>query len=259
MIRYAERGLVSNGPNLDLYNKLFWTSTSVFLLLYHAGITIINLSEKNFTDKTVSGSLCSDPSKSFRLSKWWTEGSKHIVMRVSFVGLNMLYSTILTLSALRSKKIRKLNSDLVKPQIGKFRRHILTLKETITPMLVLTFMELSRVIIVQYALTNQQQGEQLRKTLNVMTIVLNVTVNDLVLGVFFPCQVLSNISREIPQPSPACSAPSRAPFYSRPVEIVPRRDFQETGKEERRQECVRRSRMRRCPSLPRIEIDLPVG
>ena len=67
MIRYAERGLVSNGPNLDLYNKLFWISTCVFLLINHTLIYIITITEENFTDKTVPGSLCSDP------SKWWTE------------------------------------------------------------------------------------------------------------------------------------------------------------------------------------------
>ena len=32
MIRYSERGSVSGGPNLELYNKLFWTATSIFLL-----------------------------------------------------------------------------------------------------------------------------------------------------------------------------------------------------------------------------------
>ena len=32
MIKYSERGLVSGGPNLELYNKLFWTATSIFLL-----------------------------------------------------------------------------------------------------------------------------------------------------------------------------------------------------------------------------------
>ena len=81
MIKYAERGLVSNGLNIDLYNKLFWTCSSIFLLLYHTAITATNLQEENFTDKTISGSLCSDPSKPFNLSKYWTEQSKNIVLR----------------------------------------------------------------------------------------------------------------------------------------------------------------------------------
>ena len=43
MIKYAERGLVSNGPNIELYNKLFWVNTSIFLLLYHSIMTAMNL------------------------------------------------------------------------------------------------------------------------------------------------------------------------------------------------------------------------
>ena len=81
MIKYSERGLVSGG--LNLYNKLFWTCSSIFLLLYHTIITAMNLREENFIDKTISGSLCSDPSKPFTLSKYWTGNgnSKNIVLR----------------------------------------------------------------------------------------------------------------------------------------------------------------------------------
>ena len=81
MIQYSERGLVSRGLNIDLYNKLFWTCSFIFLLLYHAIIMAMNLREENFVSKTISGSLCSDPSKPFSLSKHWTNNSKNIVLR----------------------------------------------------------------------------------------------------------------------------------------------------------------------------------
>ena len=81
MIQYSERGLVSDGLNIDLYNKLFWTCSAVFILLYHAIIAAINLREENFIDKTITGSLCSDPCKPFNISKHLTN-SKNIVYRL---------------------------------------------------------------------------------------------------------------------------------------------------------------------------------
>ena len=81
MIQYSERVLVSRGFNIDLYNKLFWTCTFFSLLLYHSMIMAMNLREENFVSKTISGSLCSDPSKPFSLSKYWTNHSKNLVLR----------------------------------------------------------------------------------------------------------------------------------------------------------------------------------
>ena len=95
MIKYADRGLVSNGLNLELYNKLFWICSAIFLLLYHAILLAMNLSEDNFIEKTITGSLCCDPSKPLSLSKYFTENSRNIVLRVSFVSFNMGYSLIL--------------------------------------------------------------------------------------------------------------------------------------------------------------------
>ena len=108
-------------------------------------------------------------------------------VRVSFVSFSLGLTTILAVSAVTSHKIRKCNSYQVKTQIGKFRRNILTLSETLTPMLLLTMIELIRVMIIQYSLTYEETDYQKRKGIHILLIVLDVTINDLVLGVFLTC------------------------------------------------------------------------
>ena len=255
MIKYAERGLVSNGLNIDLYNKLFWTSSSIFLFLYHTIIAAVNIKEENLIMKTITGSLCSDPSKPFTLSKYWTENSKNIVIRICFVSFNMGYSSILALAALTSHKIRQVNSYRVKTQIGKFRRNILTLKETVTPMFLVTFMEVIRTLVVQYALTNEDQGEELKKTAYNLILILNLIINDLVLGVILPCIVISNINTEIPESSNGNNAisPESNSFYTRSIEVTPRRDFEILQSPQDGPRNVL-TNPRNCPQLPEVEI-----
>ena len=258
MIQYSERGLVSRGLNIDLYNKLFWTCTFFSLLLYHSMIMAMNLREENFVSKTISGSLCSDPSKPFSLSKYWTNHSKNLVLRnvidrkneltntsdckmtwacfsilfkslmifhrVCFVSFSLGYSAILVVSAVTSHKIRKCNSYHVKTQIGKFRRNILTLSETMTPMLLLTLTELSRVMILQYSLTYQETEHQRKRITNILIIILNIVTNDLVLGVFLPCKVISNLVRDMPDRSPR----TEASFYTRAPRFLVGRRVAET-------------------------------
>ena len=230
MIKYSERGLVSGGPNLELYNKLFWTATSIFLLLYHTMMTAVMLREENFVQRTITGSMCSDPSKPFNLSKYWTENSKNIVMRVSFIGFSMGYSLILFYLARTSRTILKQNSRRVKVQIGKFRRNILTLMETVTPMFLLTVTEIARILIVQRTLTHEEQGEDLRKNAKNIIIILNLLVNDLLISVILPCIVAANIFDEIPElrKSPSAVRPqTNSSFYTtRPGKLVPRREAQ---------------------------------
>ena len=230
MIKYSERGLVSGGPNLELYNKLFWTATSIFLLLYHAIMLAVNMKEENFIQRTISGSMCSDPSKPFNLSKYWTENSKNIVMRVCFISFSMGYTFILFYRGRTSRTILKQNSRRVKVQIGKFRRNILTLKETVIPMFLLTFTEIARILILQRTLTHEEQGEDLRKTTNKIIIILNLLVNDLLLSVAMPCIVSVNIYNEIPElrnTAGAVSPQANSSFYTvSQRNLVPRRDIQ---------------------------------
>ena len=63
--------------------------------LYHTIITAVNLRKENFVQRTISGSMCSDPSKPFNLSKYWIKNSKNIVLRICFVSFSMGYSFIL--------------------------------------------------------------------------------------------------------------------------------------------------------------------
>ena len=230
MIKYSERGLVSGGPNLELYNKLFWTATSIFLLLYHTIMMAVNLREDNFVQRTISGSMCSDPSKPFNLSKYWTENSKNIVLRVCFVSFTMGLSFILFYQARTSRTILKQNSRRVKVQIGKFRRNILTLKETVTPMVLLTVTEIARILVVQQTLAHEEQGEDLRKTTKNIIIVLNLLVSDLLISVILPCIVATNIYNEIPELRNTTSSvgpQTISCFYTRkPRQLVPRRDVQ---------------------------------
>ena len=230
MIEYSERGLVSSGPNLELYNKLFWTATSIFLLLCHAIMMAVNMREENFIQNTISGSMCSDPSKPFDLSTYWTENSKNIVMRVSIITFSMGYSFIFFYRGRTSRKILKQNSRRVKVQIGKFRRNILTLKETVMPMILLTFTEIARILIVQRTLTHEDQGEDLRKTTNKIIIILNLLVNDLLLSVAMPCLVAVNIYNEIPElrnTAGAVRPQTNSSFYTvSQRNLVPRRDCQ---------------------------------
>lgn len=222
MIKYADRGLVSRGLNLQLYNKLFWLSSGIFLLLYHAILLAMNLQEEDFIQKTITGSLCSNPSKPVVcLSKYFTENSKNIVLRVSFVGFNMGYSLILYFLVTTSRNILRNNSNRVKAQIGIFRRNIWTLKETIVQMIVVSLMELTRIELIYYALNNQEKGADFRKTIYIINVVLNLLVNDILIGVILPCKVVYNMFEEMPvSKSPIDS------FYARPRAPIPRRDVE---------------------------------
>ena len=258
MIKYSERGLVSSGPNLELYNKLFWTATSIFLLLHHAIITAVNLREENFVQRTISGSLCSDPSKPFNLNKYWTENSKNIVLRVCFVSFSMGYSFILFYLARTSRTILSQNSRRVKVQIGKFRRNILTLKETVTPMFLLTFTEIARILILQRTLAHEEQGEgeeDLRKTSNNIIIILNLLVNDLLLGVVMPCLLAARILKEIPElrnTARAVSPRTDSSFYTdKPGNLVPRRDFHVSPNVQ--PERLKVVMPAYCPQLPEVQ------
>ena len=225
MIKYADRGLVSNGLNLELYKKLFWICSGIFLLLYHAILLAMNLSEDNFIEKTITGSLCCDPSKPLSLSKYFTENSKNIVLRVSFVSFNMGYSLILYLNVKTSRNILKSNSNRVKAQIGIFRRNILTLKETILVMFVATLLELTRIVMAHYALTNQERGgADFRTTIYVINIILNLLIHDIIIGVILPCKVVYNMEEEVPELT-SVSEPIDS-FSARPLQLTPRRDVE---------------------------------
>ena len=254
MIKYSERGLVSGWPNLELYNKLFWTATSIFLLLYHTIMTAVNLREENFVQRTITGSMCSDPTKPFNLSKYWTENSKNIVLRISFVSFSMGYSFILFYLARTSRTILKQNSKEVKVQIGKFRRNILTLKETVTPMFLLTFTEIARILIVQQTLEHEEQGEHLRKTTKNIIIILNLLVNDLLISVILPSIVAGNIFIEIPElRNTICSVSpqTNSSFYTkRQGNLVPRRDLQIYPDQQPARQVVR---PRYCSQLPEVQ------
>ena len=247
---------MSGGPNLELYNKLFWTATSIFLLLYHTIITAVNLKEENFVQRTISGSICSDPTKPFNLSKYWTENSKNIVLRICFIGFSMGYSFILFYLARTSRTILKQNSRRVKVQIGKFRRNILTLKETVVPMFLLTFTELARILILQRTLTHEEQGEDLRNTANNIIVILNLLVNDLLIGVLLPGIVSANMLREIPElrnTANAVSPQASSSFYAiGPRNLLPRRDVQISGETQPVRIVVR---PRCCSELPEVECD----
>ena len=155
---------MSRGLNLQLYNKLFWLSSGIFLLLYHAILLAMNLQEEDFIQKTITGSLCSNPSKPVVcLSKYFTENSKNIVLRVSFVGFNMGYSLILYFLVTTSRNILRNNSNRVKAQIGIFRRNIWTLKETIVQMIVVSLMELTRIELIYYALKTRRREQILER------------------------------------------------------------------------------------------------
>ena len=144
-----------------------------------------------------------------------------IFLRVCFVSFSLGYSVMLVVSAMTSHKIRKWNSYHVKTQIGKFRRNILTLSETVVPMFLLTLTELSRVMILQYSLTYEEAEHQKRRITNIIIIILNIVINDLVLGVFLPCKVIFNLVRDIPDRS---DQTTMASFYTRaPRDLVGRR------------------------------------
>ena len=149
-----------------------------------------------------------------------------ITLRVCFVSFSLGYSAMLVVSAMTSHKIRKCNSYHVKTQIGKFRRNILTLSETVTPMFLLTLTELSRVMILQYYLTYEEAEHQRRRITNILIIILNIVTNDLVLGVFLPCKVISNLVRDMPDRSHQ----TLASFYTRPPrDLVGRRVVETRG------------------------------
>ena len=169
-------------------------------------------------------------------------------VRVSFVSFSLGLTTILAVSAVTSHKIRKCNSYQVKTQIGKFRRNILTLSETLTPMLLLTMIELIRVMIIQYSLTYEETDYQKRKAIHILLIVLDVIINDLVLGVFLPCKVISNLVRDMPERSDQ----SERSFYTSGAGgvVMPRREM-ETGRERRGVVMVNR---RQFATLPPVEI-----
>ena len=90
-------------------------------------------------------------------------------------------------------------------------------------MFVVTLMELTRIVIAQYALTNQERrGADFRTTIYVINIILNLLVNDILIGVILPCKVLYNMVEEIPELTSVIEPIDS--FYVRPVELTPRRD-----------------------------------
>ena len=117
---------------------------------------------------------------------------------MAFVSFNMGYSLLLYVLVATSRNILKQNSQCVKSQIGIFRRNILTLKETILQMFVLTLMEFSRIAIAHYAVKNQERGgSALRTTIYIVNIILNLLVNDILIGVLIPCKAFYNMVTEI--------------------------------------------------------------
>ena len=116
-------------------------------------------------------------------------------------------------------------------------------------MLLLTLTELIRVMIIQHSLTYEETDYQQRKTIHILLIVINVIINDLVLGVFLPCKVVSNLLGDMPERSDQ----SEALFYPRvPRDLTPRREVETLpSPESRRGVIVNR---RPIATLPPVEI-----
>ena len=65
-------------------------------------------------------------------------------------------------------------------------------------MFVLTLMEFSRIAIAHYAVENQERGgSALRTTIYIVNIILNLLVNDILIGVLIPCKAFYNMVTEI--------------------------------------------------------------
>ena len=93
-------------------------------------------------------------------------------------------------------------------------------------MFVASLMELTRIEIAYYALTNQEKGADFRKTIYIGNTILNLLVNDIFIGVILPCKVVYNMLEEIPESTRVIHPPIDS-FYVRPMELTPRRDFEE--------------------------------
>ena len=86
-------------------------------------------------------------------------------------------------------------------------------------------MELTRIVIAQYALTNhEKRGADFRTTISVINIILNLLVNDILIGVIIPCKVFYNMVEEVPELTSVIEPIDS--FYVRPLELTPRRDVE---------------------------------
>ena len=194
MVKYADRGLVSNGGLSELFNQLY-ICLSTFLTLFIYAITLLN----NFKEgpEPLFVSICLNHNSS---AKTYSIGVALCSLGIIFVGL-MFWSSETFL------KSKSKNGRTPPAIIGRFQRNFVTFKETAYyhSLLYLSIM---------------------------LTIILETMYNTIVysilplsLSFMFICYIFVN-SLLIPylHPSNTRVVPHNQKFYIREPQLLPRRD-----------------------------------
>ena len=187
MIKYADRGLVENGSVSPLFGKLYLvvcvTLFSVFFLF--ASFYYLNRNpntKSNFHLMCIKESVASD-----------FKSMKSIIL---FLSLTAPFYVILffMLCAIRYFLRSRGFSKRVPPIIGKYKRNVLSLKETF----VYAFLVYSDMILNSFLLKYHKVFGMSVDSIRFYGITHSLLINNILEGIIWPLYLLCNLSEHMP-------------------------------------------------------------